>query len=255
MSEREILKLWEEVVRWEGKIAELAQQARLARERIDELQRQRRKQILGALAEDDPAAKKQLEKLTVEVERAERQLTDLALACEQAGKRLDGLREELTQAERIDQEEQLLKLLQQRESIGHEMARLLEEHLLPLLRQAAGLSDEMTGLAELLGLDCSIRDRVFTNLLGFPSWACEKAFPIKLGGISGVPIEPRTFRPALTPAHSSAARAAITPRSGALSSRSEPPNFPIDVRAALTMSARWPTCYLPEKAGLRCSTA
>lgn len=195
MSEEKIVTLKQEIVRWEAKNTELEQQSRQAGERVAELEDQRGQQVLGALAENDPAAKAQLEKLTLELERVVRHSADLVLAHEQAGARVTGLRQELVAAERTVDEEQLVELLQERETLGHEVARMVEDQLLPLLRTAGGLSEEMSGLARRLGLSCPVRALAFTDLLAFPAWAVEKVFPIQYSPIRHEPLEARGFRP------------------------------------------------------------
>lgn len=195
MSVRNVVKLRQEVLKWQEKIGDLEEQGRRASEQVDELEQQRGKQILGALAEADPVAKKQLEKFTVELERAERHSADLALACQQAGARVDALRQELAAAERAGEEERLLELLQQREAIGKQVGELVETKLLPLLRQASGICEEMSKLGSRLGLEYSIRAAGFTDLLDYPRWCVTKTFPIKLSTISMEPLEGRSFRP------------------------------------------------------------
>ncbi len=195
MSERVIVELRQEIVNWEAKTTELEQQSQSANERVDELEEQRETYVLAALAEDDPGAKVQLEKLGLEVERGARHSADLVLAREQAGERVDVLRQELAKAERAAQEEELLRLVEQREAVGHELARLMEKEVLPQLRQAGELTEEMSRLAGRLGLECSIRGPAFTSLLAFPAWAVLKVFPMRFGAISTQPVEARDFRP------------------------------------------------------------
>ncbi len=195
MSEREIVNLQQEIVRWEAKSAELEQQSRQAEERVAGLEDQRGRQVFAALAQDDSGAKRQLEKLGLEVERAARHSADLVLAHQRSGERVDVLRQELGEAERVDQEERLLKLVQDRETVGHEVARIVEERLLPSLRQAADLIDEMSSLARRLGLNCPVRAQALNALLAFPAWAVLKVFPMRYGAISTQPVEGRDFRP------------------------------------------------------------
>lgn len=196
MNGKKVVKLREEILRWEAKTAELQQRREPASLRMVDLEYQRSQQVLAALTEDNPAAKEQLEKLSLEVGRAQRHFADLVLACEQAGDRVDGLRQELAEAERTENEEALLRLLKQREGIGHEMARLLEEHVLPLLHQASGLNDEMGKLASGLGLDYSLRAPAFTDLLAYSGWRVLQDFPVKYSLFHPTePIEGRAFRP------------------------------------------------------------
>lgn len=196
MSSKKIGKLQSEVAKWEAKTAELEQQGRQAGAREAELEDQRSRQILAALAEDDLIAKKELEKLTLELDRTGRHSADLVLAKQQADKRVDALRQELAAAERADNEEQLLQLLKRREDIGHEMARLLEEDLLPLLHQASGFNDEMGKLAHRLGLECAIRAPVFTSFIEFPQWRVLQEFPLSYSLLRPAePVEGRSFRP------------------------------------------------------------
>jgi chromosome segregation ATPase len=90
-SSAKIADLKQGISDWEAKSAGLQLEADAVKERLADLEAQRRNQLVAALADEDAQAKKQIDQLQNEWDRAAQQSRDLETAFSQAKARAESL--------------------------------------------------------------------------------------------------------------------------------------------------------------------
>jgi len=158
-----------EISNWKVKLEALERQHLEIGERHQELEAERQKHVLGAMAEADTGAKHELNRLTTESEQVQRERSDYQMAIEQAHKKLDALQEQLAREEQEVLKGRIRALVDQRVQTGKQIESLVSKDLLPLLQQAKAHTDEVNEVLRQLGIERNTRSSigfVSTYLLG-----------------------------------------------------------------------------------------
>ena len=129
VTNKQIEKSKGNISQWESKLADLDRRLQEAGERQQQLERERSNHVLGALAEGDPGAQRQLKNLTSGLEQAQREQSDLQLAIDPANKKLESLRAQLGQEERSARKARILELSNQRKKTGKQIEDLITRDL------------------------------------------------------------------------------------------------------------------------------
>jgi hypothetical protein len=159
-----IANLRQVIAGWETKIAKLQESEHAGRQQIAALESERKEWVLAAVADGDPSAQAQLQRLDGEQDRTARSQRDYEVALAQANSKLEFLRQQLAVAEKQMQVDLLRGLVPARLARGKRIAALVEQ-LGSQLRQASAEEAEIK--SGLLRLD--------PNRLGnLAEWASEK---------------------------------------------------------------------------------
>lgn len=147
-----IASLRQEIAGWETKLAKLEESEQAGRHRLAGLESEREEWVLAAVADGDPTAQAQLQRLDGEHERTARSQRDYQVAVAQANSKLESLRQQLAVAEKQMHVDLLGSLVPARLARGKRITALVEQ-LRSQLRQASTEDAEIK--AGLLRLDAN----------------------------------------------------------------------------------------------------
>lgn len=181
----------EQIVFWHEKIAQLESDLQAAKERAEQAKAERDKHLLAARGEQDPKAKKALEKARKALLNAAQEEEELELALAQARDRVKSLQTDLAAAERLEKQQELAKLA------GHrlELARAIEEQagkLYETIDRHTQLSKQMYAIKSSLDGPTTARHLLAQRrLFGYFCYKFVELFPADLP--RPLPVDRRPF--------------------------------------------------------------
>lgn len=169
-----VSKVQKEISKWEARLAELQQKAEAELQRSGKLEEERRALALAA-AEGDEKAEKAMNRKAAEADEARRQSENLGLMAAQVARRLEGLRDELAEAEWQERLAVLRQLCERRAATMTRVERAVAG-LIEVLREVQSSSNEIINLARQFDDRFGSGDarRYFTRSLGYFLWAVQR---------------------------------------------------------------------------------